>query len=79
VPFSFMELPCYRTTQARYFLKICHHCASQEKQKWSHDDQGFNPRSTVDYIAETLALLHGLREKKLKQTKPTSTWKRPPM
>jgi len=34
------------------------------RNKWSHDDQGYSPENTVQYIAETLSLLHGLKEKK---------------
>jgi hypothetical protein len=31
VPFALMELPCYRTTQAKSErLRICHHCASKK-------------------------------------------------
>uniref|UniRef100_A0ACD5Y1Z1 Uncharacterized protein n=1 Tax=Avena sativa TaxID=4498 RepID=A0ACD5Y1Z1_AVESA len=48
------------------------------RNKWSHDDQGFEPKATVEYISETLGLLHGLREKKGKSKRLISTWTRPP-
>ncbi|CAM0911397.1 unnamed protein product [Alopecurus aequalis] len=48
------------------------------RNKWSHDDQGFNPTTSVDYVAETLAIVHGLSEKS-KVRRPACTWHGPPV
>jgi ribonuclease HI len=49
------------------------------RNKWSHDDHGFDPKSTVEFISETLVLLQGFKSKKGKAKKPLCTWKAPPV
>jgi ribonuclease HI len=50
------------------------------RNKWSHDDAGYNPKATVDSIAVTLAMLDGLKKKKKTAiTRPHCTWHGPPL
>jgi hypothetical protein len=39
------------------------------RKKWSHNDHGFDPKTTVDYISGTLVLLQGFKSKKGKAKK----------
>jgi hypothetical protein len=48
------------------------------RNKWSHDVSGYSPVKAVDNIAETLALLDGLKKKKYVTTRPNFTWHGPP-
>jgi ribonuclease HI len=48
------------------------------RNKWSHDDQGYNPKITVGLVAETLALVQGLKKKKRNRRREVSTWLGPP-
>jgi hypothetical protein len=48
------------------------------RNKWSHDDQGYNPKITVGFVAETLALMQGLKKKKRNRRREVSTWLGPP-
>jgi hypothetical protein len=47
------------------------------RNKWSHDDHGFDPKTTVEFISETLVLLQGFKSKKGKAKKPLCTWRAP--
>jgi hypothetical protein len=48
------------------------------RNRWSHDDEGYDPKNTVDFVAETLAMVHGLKKKKDKPINTECTWHGPP-
>jgi ribonuclease HI len=49
------------------------------RNRWSHDDEGYDPKNSVDFVAETLAMVHGLKKKKAKAINTECTWHGPPV
>jgi hypothetical protein len=44
------------------------------RNRWSHDDQGYNPTKSVENVAETLVMLDSLKKKKVQIAPAICTW-----